>query len=112
MTVADSRFFVLLVIVMVTMITAAPTLSSDVLPKVHKNIEWSLWKAENGKIYKHLGEEMERYAIWLSNKKYIEQHNSFADNFGFSLAMNEFGDMVSVSVCDCMSMSVLSEWVH
>ena len=30
-----------------------------------------------------------------SNKKFIDEHNANADVFGYSVAMNEFGDMVS-----------------
>lgn len=30
-----------------------------------------------------------------SNKKYIDLHNEYADVHGYTLAMNEFGDLVS-----------------
>ena len=57
--------------------------------------EWNLWKDEHGKSYGSELEEVERHIVWLSNKKYIEQHNANADIFGFTLAMNHFGDMVT-----------------
>ena len=57
--------------------------------------EWSLWKNEHSKAYQSDREELERHLVWLSNKEYIDQHNANADLFGFTLAMNHFGDMVS-----------------
>ena len=36
-----------------------------------------------------------RQTVWESNKKYIDTHNDNADELGFTLAMNEFGDLVS-----------------
>ena len=38
--------------------------------------EWTLWKAENGKFYCENDEELERFAIWKSNKVYIEELGS------------------------------------
>lgn len=57
--------------------------------------EWHLWKAEHEKSYKDENEEVERHMVWMSNKKYIEQHNKHADELGFTLKMNKFGDLVS-----------------
>ena len=57
--------------------------------------EWSLWKGEHDKSYGSQLEELERHLVWLSNRKYIEQHNANAHLFGFTLRMNHFGDMVS-----------------
>ena len=56
--------------------------------------EWNLWKAQHGKSYNEEREELERHIVWLSNRAYIEHHNANADIFGFTLAMNQFGDMV------------------
>ena len=56
--------------------------------------EWNLWKAQHGKSYNEGREELERHILWLSNRKFIEHHNINADIFGFTLAMNKFGDMV------------------
>ena len=55
---------------------------------------WNLWKAQHAKSYSEEREELERHFVWLSNMKYIEHHNANADIFGFTLAMNQFGDMV------------------
>ena len=30
----------------------------------------------------------------MSNKAYIDQHNQYADTFGYTLKMNNLGDMV------------------
>ena len=56
--------------------------------------EWNLWKAQHGKSYNEGREELERHIVWLSNRAYIEHHNANADIFGFTLRMNQFGDMV------------------
>ena len=41
-------------------------------------------------------EELQRHYVWLDNKKYIEQHNmNEAEEKGFTLAMNQFADLVS-----------------
>ena len=58
--------------------------------------EWEMWKEQHGKGYQSEREELERHLVWLSNKKYIDQHNVNADFFGFTLAMNHFGDLVSL----------------
>lgn len=56
--------------------------------------EWHLWKSRHSKIYESQLIELERHLTWLSNKKYIEQHNVNSHIFGFTLAMNQFGDLV------------------
>ena len=56
--------------------------------------EWHLWKGQHQKSYFSELEEVERHAIWLSNKKYIEEHNIHSDAFGYTLAMNHLGDLV------------------
>ena len=58
--------------------------------------EWEMWKEQHGKGYHSEREELERHLVWLSNKKYIDQHNVNTDIFGFTLAMNHFGDLVSL----------------
>ena len=60
--------------------------------------EWKLWKTHHGKSYGTDLEELERHLVWLSNKKYIESHNNNAHMFGYTLAMNSFGDMVRKDV--------------
>ena len=67
-------------------------------PKFQFVEEWSLWKGEHDKSYGSQLEELERHLVWLSNRKYIEQHNANAHLFGFTLRMNHFGDMVSYRI--------------
>ena len=66
-------------------------------PKFQFVEEWNLWKGQHEKSYDSQLEELERHMVWLSNKKYIEQHNANSHIFGFTLAMNHFGDLVSVA---------------
>ena len=56
--------------------------------------EWNMWKMDHRRSYSTLPEELERHLLWLSNKKYIEAHNNYAEVFGYTLAMNGLGDMV------------------
>lgn len=57
--------------------------------------EWSNWKLRHAKSYSSSLEELERHLIWLSNKRYIDHHNANSHIFGFTLAMNHLGDVVS-----------------
>jgi hypothetical protein len=57
--------------------------------------EWSKWKTKHTKVYSTAFEELERHIIWQSNKKYIDHHNANSHIFGFTLAMNHLGDVVS-----------------
>ena len=63
--------------------------------------EWRLWKRTHRKSYASSNEELERYAVWQSNVAYIENHNKHWDKFGYTLGMNQFGDLVRnyCSVC-------------
>lgn len=72
---------------------------TSLLAKVGLEKEWTLWKMEYKRDYSDKQEELERYAIWQANRRYIEEHNRHADIFGFTLKMNHFGDMVS---CVCV----------
>lgn len=67
-------------------------------PKYQFVQKWNLWKNTHGKSYQSDKEDLERHIVWLSNKEYIDQHNKNADIFGFTLAMNHLGDMVSVCI--------------
>ncbi len=86
----------LTMIVSVAAVLCCLTLSSAVHPKFEFVEEWHLWKSRHEKVYDSHLVELERHITWLSNKKYIEQHNKNAHIFGFELAMNQFGDMVRV----------------
>ena len=63
-------------------------------PVFEHHEEWQLWKSQHGKSYRSGLQELERHLVWVSNKEYIDRHNANADVFGFSLAMNHFGDLV------------------
>lgn len=54
-----------------------------------------MWKAHHSKLYSSAAEEEHRYNVWLDNKAYVDEHNSQADELGYSLKMNSFGDKVS-----------------
>ena len=58
--------------------------------------EWHGWKLEHRKEYKTEREEMYRHVVWQSNKKFIETHNLYNASFGYTLAMNEMGDLVGI----------------
>ena len=64
------------------------------LNRVQYPEEWHLWKAKHEKKYESPHHELSRHLVWLSNKKYIEEHNKHADVLGYGLQMNQFGDMV------------------
>ena len=57
--------------------------------------EWNGWKELYKKTYECEHEELARYTVWVANKAYIEEHNKNADTLGYTLKMNEFGDMVT-----------------
>lgn len=57
--------------------------------------EWNLWKGQHEKSYSSDLEDLDRHLVWLSNKKFIELHNANSHVFGYHLAMNHFGDLVS-----------------
>ena len=57
-------------------------------------LAWVGWRKKHKKSYANSQEELERYIAWRSNTVYIQYHNKYADTFGFSLAMNNYGDMV------------------
>ena len=57
--------------------------------------EWLSWKSEHGKSYESELEELGKHVTWMANKKFIDIHNLYKEKFGFTLAMNHFGDLVS-----------------
>ena len=63
-------------------------------PVYQHSQEWRLWKSRHVKSYTSSSEELERHLIWLSNRKYIDGHNANVHVFGYSLSMNQYGDMV------------------
>ena len=81
-------------LVSVIVLLSLAAVSSAGQPKFKAVEEWQLWKSRHEKIYDTHLVELEKQITWLSNKKYIEQHNANSHIFGFTLAMNKFGDMV------------------
>lgn len=65
------------------------------LARVELPAEWHVWKSRHGKSYESDNEELRRNVVWQSNQKYIDEHNKHSDVFGFTLGMNEYGDLVS-----------------
>ena len=57
--------------------------------------EWQMWKTQHGKSYGSVREELERHLVWLANREYINAHNQNSHIFGFTLAINHLGDIVS-----------------
>ena len=57
--------------------------------------EWMSWKLLYNKNYATQEEELRRQIIWKANKEYVEEHNAQKDKFGYTLKMNQFGDLVS-----------------
>lgn len=57
-------------------------------------LQWQAWKATHRRSYVTLVEELERFVIWRANQAFIDYHNSYADKLGFTLRMNQFGDLV------------------
>ena len=82
-------------LVLLTIAVSLLTLCYASAPVYQLSQEWHLWKAKHRRTYTTSTEELERHLIWVANKKYIDGHNANKDVFGYSLSMNQFGDMVS-----------------
>lgn len=67
-------------------------------PKYEFAEEWQLWKSDHSKEYESQKEDLERHLVWLSNREYIQQHNTNAKAgvFGYTLELNRFADMVKL----------------
>ena len=57
-------------------------------------LQWEAWKVTHSRNYLSLVEELERFVIWRANQAFIDYHNSYAHKLGFTLRMNQFGDLV------------------
>ena len=58
-------------------------------------LQWKIWKKEHLHVYSSHKDELQRVSVWLSNKRYVDEHNKEAHVHGFKLKMNHFGDLVS-----------------
>ena len=56
---------------------------------------WSQWKSNHRKNYLNAKDEEEHKDIWLRNYLRIVRHNHIHQDNNYSLAMNQFSDMVS-----------------
>ncbi len=78
------------------------SLSSEEVHHHRQNIElignWFLWKTKHGREYKSIEEELKRYSVWKDNLAFIDEHNRDRKRMGYSLGMNHFGDLVSLSI--------------
>ena len=86
-------------IFVVTALLVTHLLASPVVLHPSLKLEWESWKSTHEKTYEHEREESERSVVWMNNKKLIDTHNAVVEDNGYTLAMNEFGDMVGI----CMS---------
>lgn len=57
--------------------------------------QWHSWKTVHQKFYADHSEETLRRQIWEDNLAKIEDHNSRVGAANFSLAINQFADLVS-----------------
>ena len=75
----------------------AGTQSASVTYKDVVAEEWETFKARHSKQYNDKSEENFRLKVFMENKQRIAKHNKRAANglHGFTLAMNEFGDLLS-----------------
>jgi len=80
----DMKLFALFAVVAVA---TAATLSESEYETL-----WTQFKKDFTKIYAPT-EEYDRYNVFKSNVDFISQHNTKADEHGFTVGMNQFGDM-------------------
>ena len=74
---------------------SSPVFRASKMNVKYKHLEaWNDWKMTHSKNYSNTHEELLRHLTWLSNMKYIAQHNANAHIFGFTLKMNHLGDVV------------------
>nr|ACG63793.1 silicatein A1 [Latrunculia oparinae] len=66
------------------------------LPQYEFVEEWKMWKNRHGMSYESDLHDLDKHLVRLSNKKFIELHNANSHIFGYSLAMNHFGDLTDL----------------
>jgi len=67
--------------------------------------EWERWQKQHNRKYGSVEEERMRLKIFTENKAKVERHNRLAEEgkLSFFLALNRFGDMLSVEVASMMN---------
>lgn len=63
--------------------------------EINTDEQWSLFKMQHNKVYRHPLGEQQRRLIWETNMQYIEKHNQEYEMglHTYALAMNQFGDL-------------------
>lgn len=62
------------------------------------DMNWLNWKQKHDRSYESDIYELEKYVTWVSNNALIEAHNDLGSNFGYTLGVNQFGDLVRTSL--------------
>merc|ERR1711968_267498 len=57
--------------------------------------EWTAFKAEFKKVYADVEEHNQRFETFLENLAFIKAHNAKSEEHGYTVGMNQFGDMSS-----------------
>ena len=58
--------------------------------------KWRKWKNHHGKVYADDASESARRSTWEDNYKLVAKHNRNSSIHGFTLALNQFADLVSL----------------
>ena len=72
----------------------------------HLEQQWHSWKQQHGKVYMDIKEEHTRRDIWMENLDKIRKFNNRAPTGNFTLAINQFTDLVSYVLSQPSSCSV------
>ena len=86
--------FLLAILTLLLVLNPPVHVQSKHVLEYHTDSRWLNWKRQHDKSYSGNLPELERYVTWMSNKALIETHNSFANEFGYTLEMNQFADQV------------------
>ena len=86
----------MMMILLVTLSALIQSVLVQVYPAAQESphVKWWKWRAEHGRNYTTIAEEILRKETWLSNYNYIQKHNN--KNKAIQLSLNQFADMVCV----------------
>ena len=67
--------------------------------------EWKMWKNLYEKEYESFEEEITKFSIWLSNLRFVNNHNLYAslNRSSFTTALNEYSDLSIYDVRNTMN---------
>lgn len=75
--------------------------------------QWRLWKERHGKVYADQVSENARLVTWQKNRELVAGHNQDSTKHGYTLALNQFADLVSCqSVRYTLFSLVSSSYMH